>query len=129
MRVTAKARNLSISAQKLRLVANMVRGKKANVALGELRFMPQKGALMVYDAITSALANGTHNYNLNSANLFVAEIKVDQGSKLKRFKPRSRGMANAIEHPSAHLTVVLDEAPKENVKEVKNTPKKIKETK
>ncbi len=116
MNVTAKARNLSISAQKLRLSADLVRGQKANVALEQLRFMPQKSAAMVYDAIASAVANGTHNYQLNTDNLVISEIRVDTGSKLKRFRPRSRGMANAIEHPSAHLTVVLAEAEKKPAK-------------
>jgi large subunit ribosomal protein L22 len=112
MRVQAKARNLSISAQKLRLIAGLVRGKKATEAQEQLKFMSQKGATMVYDAISSAVANGTHNFALNSDNLIISEIRVDQGSKLKRFRPRSRGMANAVIHPKAHLTVILDEAAK-----------------
>jgi len=124
MRVQAKARNLAISAQKLRLIAALVRGKKASSALEQLQFMSQKGAAMVYDAIASAIANGTHNFALNSDNLVVAEIRVDQGGKTKRFRPRSRGMANAIEHPKAHLTVVLDEAAKPDKK-----PVETKETK
>ena len=56
MRVQAKARNLAISAQKLRLIATLVRGKKASSALEQLQFMSQKGAAMVYDAIASAIA-------------------------------------------------------------------------
>lgn len=125
MRVQAQARNLSISAQKLRLIAGLVRGKQASAALSELQYMPQKGAVMVYDALASAMANGSHNYNLNTDSLVVAEIRVDQGSKVKRSRPRSRGMANPVIHPSAHLTVVLDEAKKE----VKQPAKSVKETK
>lgn len=126
MQVQAKARNLSISAQKLRLSADMVRGSKATTALEQLRFMPQKGASMVYDAIVSAMANGVHNYQLNTDTMVISEIRVDTGSKLKRFRPRSRGMANAIEHPSAHLTIVLSEAEKATPKPAKSKPTKDK---
>lgn len=129
MKVQAQARNLSISAQKLRLVANLVRGKKATAALEQLQFMSQKGAAMCYDAIASAIANGTHNYALNSDSLVIAEIRVDQGSKLKRFRPRSRGMANAVIHPKAHLTVILDETPKPEKTPVTNKPAQKKESK
>ncbi|MFO0862474.1 MAG: 50S ribosomal protein L22 [Candidatus Saccharibacteria bacterium] len=125
MNVSAKARNLSISAQKLRLSADLVRGQKATTALEQLRYMPQKSATMVYDAIASAMANGTHNYQLNTDTLIISEIRVDAGSKLKRFRPRSRGMANAIEHPSAHLTVVLAEAEKQPAKQA-TKPKETK---
>lgn len=125
MNVSAKARNLSISAQKLRLSADLVRGQKATAALEQLRYMPQKSATMVYDAIASAMANGTHNYQLNTDALVISEIRVDAGSKIKRFRPRSRGMANAIVHPSAHLTVVLAEAEKQPAKQT-TKPKETK---
>jgi large subunit ribosomal protein L22 len=107
MKVLAKARNLNISAQKLRLSINGLRGSDVKVAMQSLAVQPQKGAGMVFDAIHSAVANAENNYNLKSNQLIIDEIKVDQGGKLKRWRPRSKGMTSPIMHPKAHLTVIL----------------------
>lgn len=112
MRVQAQTRELKISAQKLRQVADMVRGASANQALERLAIMPHKGATMVYDTLHSAMANAEHNYNLSRNSLDIAEIRVDQGSRLKRFRPRARGRATQVIHPMAHLTVVVQDQPK-----------------
>ncbi len=117
MRVHAQARELNISAQKLRQVADDVRGTSANQALERLAVMPHKGARMIYDALHSAMANAENNHNLNRNNLDITEIRVDQGSKLKRFRPRARGRATQVIHPSSHLTVVLQDQPKVKTKE------------
>lgn len=115
MKVQAVSRELKISAQKLRLVADVVRGKQANRALEELVVMPHKGARMVYDTVHSAMASAEHNYNLTRASLTIDEIRVDQGAHYKRFRPRARGRASQVIHPMAHLTVVLNDQPKEGV--------------
>ncbi|MCX6805479.1 MAG: 50S ribosomal protein L22 [Candidatus Saccharibacteria bacterium] len=107
MKVQAKARNLSISAQKLRLSANGLRGSSVQDALQHLASRPQKGSAMVFDALRSAIANAEHNNSLKSAQLTIDEIRVDQGAKLKRWRPRSKGMTAPIVHPKAHLTIVL----------------------
>nr|MBA3678938.1 50S ribosomal protein L22 [Candidatus Saccharibacteria bacterium] len=90
MRVQAKARNLSISAQKLRLCTGGMRGLNANVALQQLSAQPKKGSAMVFDTVHSAMANAQHNHNLLPAQLVIEEIYVDGGAKLKRWRPRSR---------------------------------------
>lgn len=128
MIVTATAKNLKISAQKLRLSADMVRGDKVVAALEVLAVQPQKSAAMVYDVLHSAAANAQNNYNLTRSNLVIDEIRVDQGGKLKRFRPRARGSAGAIEHPMAHVTVVISDQPKAEAepkpaREVKSTVK------
>ncbi|MEI8073007.1 MAG: 50S ribosomal protein L22 [Candidatus Saccharibacteria bacterium] len=120
MKVLAKSRNLSISAQKLRLSINGLRGVDVRSAMQSLAAQPKKGSGMVFDTIHSAVANAEHNYNLKSNQLIIDEIKVDQGGKLKRWRPRSKGMTSPIIHPQAHLTVVLSE---------KNETKSSKESK
>jgi len=112
MKTQARIRNLDISAQKLRLQTAGFTGGSVTSALTQLSVRPHKGAAMVFDAIKSAVANAEHNNNLQKSNLMIAEIRVDQGAKLKRWRPRSRGMAAPIIHPKAHLTVVLSEQPK-----------------
>lgn len=112
MKVAANARNLSISAQKLRLVADTVRGARAEAAMQQLAYMPQKAAIMVFDALKSAVANAEHNYNINVNTLVIETITVDQGTKLNRWRPRSKGMAAPRIHPSAHLKVIVAEMQK-----------------
>ena len=89
--------------------------------------MPQKSARMIAAGLKSAIANAENNYSLNSATLQIDEIRVDQGPKLKRGRPRARGAYGKIEHPMAHLRIVLDsgkDEPKaEAKKEVKSEAK------
>ncbi len=123
MRVRAEAKNLKISAQKLRLSADLVRGNKVTTALELLAVAPQKSAAMVYDVVHSASANAQNNYNLTKSNLVIEEIHVGQGSKLKRFRPRARGSAGAIEHPTAHVTVVISDQPQPENQKAEATSK------
>jgi len=122
MQVTAKANYLRISPRKLRLSADLVRGNRVIQADYILAATPKKGAVMVADALKSAVANAENNYNLRKSALYIAEIKVDEGPRTKRFRPRSRGMAHPILHRMAHLTVILtDQTPALAIK--KSRPK------
>lgn len=109
MDVKAKARYLPISAQKIRLVCDQVRGMDAEDALVILRFMPQKGAELVTKLIESALANAEENYELNRQDMFVAEIFADDGPRQRRYKAGARGRFKPRVKPSSHLSVVLRE--------------------
>lgn len=108
MKVTANIKYLKISAQKLRLGADLARGKRAVEAQELLVNMPQKSARMVAEGIKSAIANAENNFNLTGSSLVISEIKVDQGPKLKRGMPRAKGAYGRIEHPMAHLKVTVD---------------------
>jgi len=108
MKVTANIKYLKISAQKLRLGADLVRGKRAIEAQELLVNMPQKSARMIAEGIKSAIANAENNFNLTGSSLVISEIKVDQGPKLKRGMPRAKGAYGRIEHPMAHLKVTVD---------------------
>jgi large subunit ribosomal protein L22 len=114
MKTQAVAKYLKISPRKLRLSADLVRGRRIVEAENILAATPKKGAVMVSDALKSAVANAENNHNLRKNSLAIAEIRVDEGPKLKRFRPRSRGSASPILHRMAHLTVIVsDDAPVE----------------
>jgi len=119
MKVAANIKYLKISAQKLRLGADMVRGQRALDAQELLMNMPQKSARMIAVGLKSAIANAENNYSLNSSTLQIDEIRVDQGPKLKRGRPRARGAYGKIEHPMAHLKIVLDSGKEEPKTEAK----------
>ncbi len=123
MKVAANIKYLKISAQKLRIGADMVRGKRALDAQELLLNMPQKSARMIAAGLKSAIANAENNYSLNSTTLQIDEIRVDQGPKLKRGRPRARGAYGKIEHPMAHLRIVLDSGKDQPKAEVKQPAK------
>ncbi len=107
--VIAEAKNLKISARKARLVAKGLSGKNAIVSLEILKFQPKKAGLLISKVLKSAIANATNNNKLDEKKLVIKEVIVEEGRGLKRFKPRSRGMANPIIKKSAHIRVVLEE--------------------
>ena len=109
MKVSANIKYLRISAQKLRLSADLVRGQRALSAQEQLQVMPQKSAKMIAAALKSAIANAENNFSLNPASLTIGQINVDGATKLKRGRPRSRGMTHPISHPMAHLKIILDD--------------------
>ena len=109
MEVKAVARGLPISAQKVRLVCDEVRGKDADQALAILRFTPKKGARFVTKLLESAVANAENNHELNRNDLFVSQIFAGEGPQMKRMKAGSRGRYKPRIKRSAHVTVILAE--------------------
>ncbi len=109
MEVKAFARTLPISAQKIRLVCDQVRGKDADQAIAILDFMPQKGAKYISKLIASAIANAENNFSLNRTDLYVKTIFANEGITLKRMKAGPRGRYNPRLKRFSHLTVILDE--------------------
>ena len=105
MEVTAKLRGAAISAQKVRLVANEVRGKSIERALDILTFSNKKGAKLVKKCLQSAIANAEHNNGLDIDTLRVSTIYVDEGITLKRIMPRAKGRADRISKRTCHITV------------------------
>lgn len=109
MEAKALARQIRISPQKARLVADLVRGKDVETALNTLRFMPKKGARILRKVIESALANASQNEAIDVDTLYIKKIFIDGGPMLKRIMPRAQGRATRILKRSSHITVVLDE--------------------
>lgn len=107
MRVTAQHKNARISAQKARLVADLVRGKDVAQALNILTFSPKKGAELVKKVLESAIANAEHNNGADIDALKVVTIFVDKGPSLKRFQARAKGRGNRIEKQTCHINVVV----------------------
>ncbi|MDP1520166.1 50S ribosomal protein L22 [Porticoccus litoralis] len=110
MEVAAKLRGVRLSAQKARLVADQVRGKAVEEALDILAFSPKKGAAIIKKVLESAIANAEHNEGADVDELRVSTIFVDEGTTMKRIKPRAKGRADRIFKRSCHITVkVADE--------------------
>jgi len=109
MRTKAVAKDVGISPQKVRLVIDMVRGKKVDEALTILSFLPTPTSKAVAKIIKSAVANAENNFQMSPANLKITDIFADQGHTLKRFRPQSRGRASPILKRSSHITVSVSE--------------------
>ena len=105
----AVLRMVRTSPQKLNLVAALIRGKKASVALADLEFSRKRIALQVRKTLQSAIANAENNHDLDVDNLVVAEAHVGKALVMKRFSPRARGRVGKILKPFSHLTVVVRE--------------------
>lgn len=107
MRVSAQHKNARISAQKARLVADLIRGKDVAQALSILAFSPKKGAGLVKKVLESAIANAEHNESADIDELKVVTIFVDKGPSLKRFQARAKGRGNRIEKQTCHINVTV----------------------
>jgi|SRR5690554_1775958 len=105
MEVAAKLKGARLSAQKARLVADLVRGKRVEDALDVLTFSTKKGAAIVKKVLESAIANAEHNEGLDVDDLKVSHISVDEGPTMKRIKPRAKGRADRIFKRTCHITV------------------------
>lgn len=107
MRVSAQLYNARLSAQKCRLVADLVRGKPVGYALDVLTFSPKKGAALVKKVLESAMANAEHNEGADIDTLRVTTIYIDKGPSLKRFTARAKGRGNRIEKQTCHITLTV----------------------
>ncbi len=109
MEIKATAKYIRIAPRKVRLVANLVRGKNVAVALSQLKFAGKNAALPVSKVIASAVANAVHNFELSADNLFIKEIRIDGGPALKRWLPRAHGRATPLHKHMSHINVTLGE--------------------
>ncbi len=110
METKAVAKYIRVSPQKARLVADVIRGMKADTAVTTLRFMPKKAARILRKVLESAVANADKRDSVDVDTLYVKEITVDGGPMLKRFSPRAQGRATRILKRTSHITVIVDEA-------------------
>ena len=111
----ARVRQIRITPQKARRVIDLVRGKNAQEALAILKFAPQAAAEPIFKLVASAIANARvkadkENLRLNEDELVIARAYVDEGTTLKRFRPRAQGRAFRINKRTSHITVVLQTA-------------------
>lgn len=109
MQAKAVLRTVRIAPRKVRLVVDLVRGKKVGEAIAILKHTPKAASPVVEKLIMSAIANAEHNYEMDPNNLVISQAFVDEGPTLKRFRPRAQGRASAINKRTSHVTVVLTE--------------------
>ena len=107
MEAKATAKYIRVSPRKARLVIDLIRGKKLREAEAILRFIPNRSAEAIAKVLKSAAANAENNLNLVKDELIVTKAYIDEGTSLKRFKPRSHGRADRMVHRTSHITVVV----------------------
>jgi large subunit ribosomal protein L22 len=112
MQAKAVTRYVRIAPLKVRMIMDVIRGKKVERALSELQYMPQKAAREVARTIQSAAANAENNFDMDRQALVVHTIYADEGPAFKRFMPRARGRADRIRKRTTHITVVVDDGAK-----------------
>jgi large subunit ribosomal protein L22 len=110
MEVSARLTGMQMSAQKVRLVADQIRGKGIEEALNILAFSNKKAADVVSKLLNSAIANAEHNEGADVDELVVSTIFVDEGRTLKRLRPRAKGRADRILKRSCHITVKVSDS-------------------
>ena len=98
-----------ISSRKVKIVADLIRGKNVDEALAIVKFTPKAASEIVEKLLKSAIANAENNHGMKSNNLYVAEIYANQGPTLKRIRPAAKGSAVRIRKRTSHITIVLKE--------------------
>ena len=99
-----------ISARKVKIVADLIRGKKVSEALAIVKFAPKASSEILEKLLKSAIANAENNHLMKAEDLYVAEIYANQGPTLKRIRPAAKGSAVRIRKRTSHITIVLREA-------------------
>ena len=98
-----------ISARKVKIVADLIRGKDVDEALAIMKFTPKASSEVLQKLLKSAIANAENNHEMKHENLYVAEIFANQGPTLKRIRPAAKGSAVRIRKRTSHITIVLKE--------------------
>ena len=109
MEVTAKLRGAPLSAQKGRLIADMIRRRNVSQAVDILKFTPKKGAQLMLKLLQSAIANAENNNGADIDDLKVNVVCVDEATTLKRVSPRAKGRANRICKRTCHITIKVSD--------------------
>ena len=105
----ATLKNARISARKVKIVADLIRGKDAKEALAIVKFTPKASSEVIEKLLKSAIANAENNHQMKHENLYVAEIFANQGPTLKRIRPAAKGSAVRIRKRTSHITIKLRE--------------------
>lgn len=122
MQARAEAKYVRVAPRKARLLVDLIRGMNVKEARAQLSFSPKQTALPVLKVLNSAIANAEHNLNANTDDFKVIEVYVNEGPKIKRYKPRAQGRATLIRKRMSHITVVVGDS-SEAVVEAAPAPK------
>ncbi len=113
MKTRAEAKYVRISPLKVNFICKEIRGKQVDQALAILKFTSKRGAQILAKVLSSAIANAEHNFNLNRDNLYVSRAYANEAPRMKRYRPKAKGMAYPILKRSSHIGVVVAEMDKE----------------
>lgn len=123
MEVTAQLNNLRIAPRKVRSLAAVLKGLDAVAAKSQLTYTARRSGRPLAKLIDSALANAQNNFGLVKENMYIKRVMVNEGTKLKRFRPKGFGSTSPIEKKTSHIRLVLEERVPGMKTEKKNQPK------
>lgn len=132
--VRSQLNGLRMAPRKVRAVVNLLKGKDVNKALSQLDYFIRRPVAPVRKLLNSAIANAENNMNMVRDNLYIKNIVVDEGVKLKRFRAKGFGRAAAIQKKTSHITIILDErtpglrSEKKSKNKKESAPEEVKET-
>ncbi len=106
---TATLKYARISSRKVKIVADLIKGKDVDEALAILKYTPKASSEMLEKLLKSAIANAENNHNMAHEKLYIADIYANQGPTLKRIRPAAKGSAVRIRKRTSHVTIVLKE--------------------
>lgn len=125
MAIIAKLKYLHIAPRKVRLVADLIRGKSVEEAQEILNFTPHRASRPLLKLLKSSMANAKNSLQIETENLYISKIFVDEGPKLKRWHAQSRGRAAEIQKKSSHISLELSEYEKKKFRKTKRVEKKV----
>nr|YP_011027153.1 ribosomal protein L22 [Sedum hispanicum]WQN01403.1 ribosomal protein L22 [Sedum hispanicum] len=105
--VYALGQHISMSAHKARKVVDQIRGRSYEETLMILELMPYRACYPIFKLVYSAAANASHNKNFKKGNLIISKVEVNEGTTVKKLKPRARGRGYPIKRPTCHITIVV----------------------
>ena len=109
LQASATLKYARISSRKVKIVADLIRGKDADEALAIVKFTPKESSEVIEKLLKSAIANAENNHGMKHEKLYVAEIYANQGPTLRRIRPAAKGSAVRIRKRTSHITIVLKE--------------------
>ena len=109
MEARATLKYARISSRKVKIVADLIRGKNVDEAVAIVKFTPKASSVIIEKLLKSAIANAENNNGMKHEKLYVAEIYANQGPTLKRIRPAAKGSAVRIRKRTSHITIVIKE--------------------
>lgn len=107
--VKAQLNRLRIAPRKVRLVSELIKGLPVTKAVSQLTFSKKRSALPLMKLVNSAISNASNNFKIEKDNLYIKDIRVDEGQAMKRYMPRARGRASVIKKRTSRIQIVLSE--------------------
>ena len=109
LQASATLKYARISSRKVKIVADLIRGKKIDEALAIVKYVPKASSEIIEKLLKSAIANAENNHDMSHEKLYISEIYANQGPTLKRIRPAAKGSAVRIRKRTTHITIVLRE--------------------